>query len=183
VTTPDGRPTQGATAPPASGRGLFWPCFVGFLLLFTVGANVAMLVAASSDANGAVVEPDYYRKAVAWDSLAALRAASAALGWSAHVEVSSGDAGVAAGGAGGGEGSVRIALSGPDGAPVRGARVQATLIHNADAGRPLRLTLREESPGRYAARAPIAHRGRWEVRTEALRGAARFLDTGWAEAR
>ena len=143
-------------------RGAHWPWLVTAALLFTVGVNVVMLFAANSDRNGSVVEPDYYRKAVAWDSTMAHRAASDRLGWTASTSVRQ-------------SGAVVVRLVDRSGAPVSGARVTAVLIHNVDAGHPLQLTLRERETGLYSVGAPIAHPGRWEVRVGALRGEERFM--------
>ena len=126
-----------------------------------------MLFVANSDANGVVVEPDYYRKAVQWDSTMAHRAASDLLGWTATVALS---ADAAAAGADEGAATVRVTLTDAAGAGVTGAAVQAVLIHNADAGRPIELQLRDEGAGRYGVNVPLAHPGLWEVRVNASRG-------------
>ncbi len=158
-------------------RGAYWPWLLTLALLFTVSANVVMLFAANSDRNGSVVEPDYYRKAVAWDSTMARRAASDRLGWRAVATVERSVAGAAS------EGEVVVRITDAAGAAVQGAKVTATLIHNLDAGRPTLLRFRE-SPGRgYAARTRIAHPGRWEVRIEAERDGAQFLATEIVDAR
>lgn len=158
-------------------RGAYWPWLLTLALLFTVSANVVMLFAANSDRNGSVVEPDYYRKAVAWDSTMARRAASDLLGWRAAATVERSVAGAAS------EGEVLVRITDAAGEVVRGAKVSATLIHNLDAGRPTLLTLRESPGGGYAARTAIAHPGRWEVRIEAERDGARFLATEIVDAR
>lgn len=158
-------------------RGAYWPWLLTLALLFTVSANVVMLFAANSDRNGSVVEPDYYRKAVAWDSTMARRAASDRLGWHATATVERSVAGVAS------AGEVVVRIADAAGAAVQGATVTATLIHNLDAGHPTVLSLREAPGGGYAARAPIAHPGRWEVRIEAERAGARFLATEIVDAR
>lgn len=160
-------------------RGAYWPWLLAAALLFTVGANVVMLFAANSDRNGSVVEPDYYAKAVAWDATMAQRRASDLLGWTATATVvrSRADAGTAAV-----SGGVVVHLRDRDGAALSGARVTAVAIHNADAGHPLELTLHERAPGLYGAGARIAHPGRWEVRVQAVRAAARFGATLIVEA-
>ena len=68
-----------------SKHGWYWPWLLATGLLGIVAVNVTMLFVANSDANGSVVEPDYYRKAVQWDSTMAHRAASDRLGWTASV--------------------------------------------------------------------------------------------------
>lgn len=154
-------------------RGAHWPWLVTAALAFTVGVNVVMLFAANSDRNGSVVEPDYYRKAVAWDSTMARRAASDRLGWTASAEVRRSGAAVSAADSST-AGAVFVRLVDRAGAPVSEARVTAVLIHNVDAGNPLQLTLREREAGVYEGGAPIAHPGRWEVRVQARRGEEHF---------
>lgn len=147
-------------------RGWHWPWLLTAGMSGIVGVNVVMLFVARSDANGVVVEQDYYRKAVQWDSTMALRDESARLGWRAEVSLASG---------------VLVVLTDSAGAGVAGAAVQATLIHNVDAGRPTELVLREVGGGRYAADAALAHRGLWEVRIRADRGTERFAAVTRAE--
>lgn len=61
-----------------------WPLAVIGVLAVTVGANV-WLIQVAREPNGAVIEPDYYRRAVAWDSLAARQGRSDAQIGRAHV--------------------------------------------------------------------------------------------------
>ncbi len=148
-------------------RGWYWPWLLTAGMSGIVGVNVAMLFVARSDANGVVVEQDYYRKAVQWDSTMALRDESARLGWHATVTL--------------GSPAIELALTDATGAGVIGARVQATLIHNADAGRPTEVALQDLGDGRYGGAAVLAHRGLWEVRIRADRGGERFASTTRAE--
>ena len=159
-----------------SRRGAYWPWLVSAALLFTVGVNVVMLFAANSDRNGSVVEPDYYRKAVAWDSTMARRAASDRLGWTAAatLERRMGDQADRS--------AIVVRISDAEGAPVSGATARAVLIHNLDAGHPQQVELREQGPGLYTGTARISHPGRWEVRVEARRDEARFASVLFAEA-
>lgn len=147
--------------------GWYWPWLLVAGMSGIVGVNVWMLVVANGDANGTVVERDYYRKAVQWDSTMALQAASARLGWQAGVSLSAGTP----------DASVEVHLTDAAGAAVAGATVQATLIHNADAGRPVELALRDLGDGRYVASHALGHRGMWEVRLSAVRAADRFATT------
>jgi nitrogen fixation protein FixH len=161
----------------ARGRGWYWPWLVTAALAFTVGVNVVMIFAATSDANGSVVEPDYYRKAVAWDQTMARAAESAKLGWRTRValELPARDSM---------RDSTRLVVdvTGPDSQPVRGARFNAELIHNIDASHPLRVVLTETRAGRYEAMMPARRAGMWEVRLEARRDADRFVTSQRAEA-
>jgi nitrogen fixation protein FixH len=146
-------------------RGWYWPWLVTGALGFTVLVNVVMVVAASSDANGSVVEPDYYRKAVAWDQTMARAAESARLGWRASAELQR---------AGADSARLVVRVVGLDEAPVRGALFTAELIHNVDAARPVRAVLAESADGRYEATVPVRRTGLWEVRLDARRDADRF---------
>lgn len=155
-------------------RGWYWPWLVTAALLFTVGVNVVMFVAAGGDPNGTVVEPDYYRKAVDWDHTMARRAASERLGWRSVATLT---------GAAGDSATLRVTVEDRAGVPVVGARFTAELIHNLAAAHPLRVTLAERAPGAYESRVPVAHAGVWEVRLEARRADDRFLATLHAELR
>ena len=146
--------------------GMGWPIGVATILALTVAANIVVMRIANDDPSFSV-EPDYYRKAVAWDSTMARRAESAALGWTATVTLEA-EARAAA------PTTVAVALLDTSGAPVREATVAVTLIHNADAGRPLSVRLSERAPGTYEGSALLAFPGRWEVRIAATRGAERF---------
>jgi nitrogen fixation protein FixH len=151
-----------------------WPLGVVAVLAVTVLANVAVLWLAR-DRDAAVVEPDYYRRAVGYDSTLAARDRSAALGWRAEVEL-----GVP--GADGGA-RVRVRLLGRDGAPLDSARVTVGAVHNLDAAHVVRAELPAEGGGRYAAVVPLGRPGWWELDLEAVRGADRYrvrvhCDTG-----
>lgn len=148
--------------------GWYWPWLLVLGMSGIVGVNVWMLVVASGDANGSVVEPDYYRKAVAWDSTMAVRAASERLGWRTELSLT---------GASGAPASLEVRLADASGAGIAGAAVTATLIHNADAARHVDVRLRDLGDGRYAAEPALAHPGLWEVRIEATRGTAHFAET------
>lgn len=150
-----------------------WPLLVIAALSFTVGVNLVMLRAAGGDPNGAVVEPDYYRKAVEWDSTMARRAASQSLGWTASVSL--GDEGE-------GLREVTVMLSDSLGSGVEDAHVEAVLIHNLEASQPVALTLEPREGGEYVGSAAAPRGGRWEVRVEAVRGGESFLATLHAEA-
>lgn len=140
-----------------------WPLAVVGVLAVTVIANAAMLLVAG-DPSQRAIEPDYYRKAVAWDSTLAERARSAALGWTLDARLEP-----AAGGA-----RLRVSLADAAGAPLAGARVRVTALHNLEADRPTVADCGESTPGAYEASLPLRRAGLWELRVEAVRGAERF---------
>lgn len=148
--------------------GWYWPWLITAALLFTVGVNVVMLVAANGNGNGVVVEQDYYRKAVDWDRTMERRAASDALGWVARVELRA---------AGQAPARLVVDLRDGTGAAITGAIVSATLIHNLAAATPIRAVLSTVAEGRYVADGlALRHPGQWEIRLEASRDGARFTE-------
>ena len=149
------------------------PIAIVTVLALTVAAN-AFLIWAANERDASVVEPDYYRKAVAWDSTRALESRSAALGWSAVAGIGAPEGGAA---------RVEIALADRAGAPLTGAHVRLEAIHNLEASRPVTGALPEVRPGVYAAALPFHRAGLWELRVDAERGADHFVaslrrDTG-----
>jgi nitrogen fixation protein FixH len=141
-----------------------WPLAVVAALVLTAGANLLVFQLAG-DRNAAAVEPDYYRKAVRWDSAAAEGRRSAALGWRADAELGP----VTRAGA-----SVTVRLADRDGAPLDGAAVVVAAVHNLDALHPVRARLAPLGGGVYGARLPLRHAGLWELRLATVRGADRF---------
>lgn len=130
-----------------------WPLAVIGALAVTVVANLGILVAAN-DSGHAVVEPDYYRKAVAWDSTMAQEARDDSLGWSVQAEFEPAEGGA----------RLRAHVADRHGAPVSGAHVSVAGIHNLDAGHPIVGALSETAPGEYEALLPFRRTGLWELR-------------------
>ncbi len=144
-------------------REHLWPIGVVVALAVNVAANV-VIIRAANQPQSEVVESDYYRKAVAWDSTLAERDRSAALGW--HVDASI--ARLAPGRA-----RVAVTLADSSGAPVTGADVSVTAIHNLAAGLPVTAHLAADASG-YAAELPLVHSGLWELRLAVKHGADRY---------
>jgi len=130
-----------------------WPAAVIGALVVTVAANIVILVAAN-DPRHAVVEPNYYRKAVAWDSTMAQAGRNEALGWSVAANLDATSDGAI----------VRARLSDHAAAPLTGARVVVEGIHNLDSGGRVRGALRETEAGAYEAALPFRRSGLWELR-------------------
>ena len=145
-----------------------WPLGVALVLALTVGLNLWVYRLASAP-DAAVVEPDYYRKAVAYDTTLAERRASDALGWRLDAALGLPDATGAA--------PLTVRLAGPDGAPLDGARVRVRAVHNLIAGHAVEGALAPAGAGVYAASLPLRLRGLWELDFEIDRGGDRFTPT------
>lgn len=163
---PRRRVTDGAPAR-QDGRGMFWPWFVALLLAATAVAQGIMLYAATHDPTFSI-EPDYYRKAVAWDSVMARERASAALGWRAVATMVPDGRGAA---------TLRLSIADLAGAPVTGASATAVLVNNLDGDAHVTVSLTESSAGSYSAPVGKRRSGLWEVRLDARRGDGRFVPT------
>ena len=153
-------------------KGWYWPWFIAALLIATVAGQAVMFYAAASD-DTMSIEPDYYKKAVAWDSTASLDSISALLHWNAGVTIS---------GAGASGGEIVVILTDAAGDGVTDAHVKVTAIHNLDGKRHIEAVLDERADGRYAAHLPLDHAGMWEVRVRADRGADHYRTTSRADA-
>lgn len=132
-----------------------WPtAIVGVLAIHVIATGLMMRAAGGDEGNA--VEPDYYRRAVAWDSTAAARARAAGLGWSVVAEIGPiGDDGRA---------QVTVGIRDAQGAPVTGAEVRVEAIHNAHARHHAGGALTESAAGDYAAPLALRWAGRWELR-------------------
>ena len=160
-------------AAPGSGRGgdLRWPVGITVLLTVFVAANLIVMRVAGADPSFAV-EPDYYQKAVEFDSTLDLERRSAALGWSAMSAIASDSAGA----------TLTVTLRDARARPVAGASVTVAARYVARANDVRSATLREVTPGTYAAPLDAPHAGQWEVRVSATRGPDRFFANTRAEA-
>jgi nitrogen fixation protein FixH len=145
-------------------KGWYWPWLIIALLVATAAGQGVMLYAATHDATFSL-EPDYYRKAVAWDTVMQQERANRALGWHASAVVGTSDATGR---------DVAISLAGGDGRPVHGARVRVTAIHNLDGDHHIARTLVGGADGRYTGHLPLVHDGLWELRVSAMRGRDQF---------
>jgi len=154
-----------APPPPLAGRGWAWAPAV--LLVSLIGTQIGVLAVVLDDPTFST-EPDYYRKAVDWDAHMARNRESQALGWRARARVEPGPD------TAGPRSVLAITLTGPDGEPLRGARVRVLAFHNAHAAQPLALTLGEALPGEYRAELGAVRAGLWELRLAAARGAEAF---------
>ncbi len=148
-------------------KGMGWPIGIVAILAATVGGNIAVIVLTKDDPSFAV-EPDYYRKAVAWDSTQARIAQSDALVWTVSATVSDNVAGARV---------LTLNLLDQTGAAVHNAQLTGTLLHVARANDVQSVVFAETSSGQYAATVPMARRGMWELRLAAVRNAEQFQQT------
>lgn len=140
-----------------------WPLALVAVLALTVIANVWLLFAASDDQHLAF-EPDYYRKAVAWDSTVARAERSRSLGWVAAVTL-------------GADGHLTVQLADSAGRPVDSAAATVEVIPIAHANRTLTIPLSRSGPGRSEAAVPLVYSGLHELRLTAVRGPDRYTTT------
>jgi nitrogen fixation protein FixH len=143
--------------------GRWWVRGVVAVLAGIVALNLWVIRLAAAD-GGVNAEPDYYRKAVAWDAQQAAAAASAALGWRAEgaVAARTGDLTV-----------LRLRLVDAAGAPVREAAITVTVRWNGDATHAVTGTAIAAGEG-YTVALPLTRSGLHELRLDATRGSDRF---------
>lgn len=142
--------------------GWQWPLFVVALLLLNVGIAAAAIYYATTDKTFAV-EPDYYRKAMRWDSYAAMRDASEKLGWVVSARVEPAATPTA---------KPRLIVHVSDRAQnaVEDVQFRAVAFHHARAADRLGLALANAGGGVYECEAAMDRAGLWEVRLIASRG-------------
>jgi nitrogen fixation protein FixH len=145
---------------------IVWPAVIVGLLLFSGITTFAVLFASRSD-GGAQVVDNYYRRSVAWDSVAALTRASQDLGWSVNVEVVDEV-----------EGRFGVArFTDPSGRPLDGlagtvtvTRPQSSVTYGTH-----RLTPGDSARARYRFDFPYTDRGLWDLDVVASRNGERFI--------
>jgi nitrogen fixation protein FixH len=145
--------------------GMGWPIGVTVILGTTIAANLWVMKIANSDPSFAI-EPDYYRKAVHYDSTMAQQRTNAALGWGVATQLAPIGDGTAT--------RLTVTLRDVQERPLSGAHVAIMTRYNARANDTLTAVLTEAAPGRYETSLPIAHPGEWEVRVDATRAGQRF---------
>jgi nitrogen fixation protein FixH len=154
-------------------RGIGWPLAIVAILVATVGLNVYVYHVANDDDTALAIEPDYYQKAIDWDSTMAQMRRNAALGW--HVSPQLGTFTMRDGA------RLQVTVTDAAGAPIHDATVRVSAFFNAAANRVVDTTLTRDSTG-YTATLPVDHIGVWELRFDVHRGAERFTATSRVEA-
>ena len=153
-------------------RGSGWPLGVVAILAATVGLNIWVLRVANDDPSFAI-EPDYYQKAVDWDSTMAQQRRNLALGW--HLAPTLG-AFTTRDGA-----RLQVTLTDASGASIADATVKVAAFYNARANDVIDTTLHPDSSG-YGATLPVKYGGVWELQFDVNRGGTRFTSTSRVEA-
>jgi nitrogen fixation protein FixH len=148
--------------------GMGWPIGITVILGATVAANLVMMRIANNDPSFSV-EPDYYKKAVFYDSTMAQARRNLDLGWGVQAFVDSIVAGQPT--------RLRVVLRDEQALPLLGATVQATVLFNARANDLTTATLTDEGAGVYTASVPIKTPGEWEVRVNATRDTSHFTSS------
>ena len=146
-------------------RGGWWPLAITGVLAATVGANIWVMVIARDDPSFAI-EPDYYRKALAWDTTMAQAEHNAALGW--RLTPSLGPV------ARDGRALITARLTDSTGAIIRDALVRVSALPVARAMDVQEVTLVVDGQGDYAASVDARRAGQWELRFDAVVGDNRF---------
>lgn len=142
--------------------GRYWPFLIVGLLSISVGANVILILKATSDPAFAV-EKDYYQKAVDFDATQKARAESARLGWRVALKAE--------------RDRLEVRLFDDAGVPISDATLAVEAFHNARANQIIAGELEPEGPGLYAMNRPFARPGIWEYRLTAVRGEQRYIET------
>jgi nitrogen fixation protein FixH len=145
--------------------GMAWPIGVATILGLTVVANLWVMKVANGDPSFAI-EPDYYKKAVNYDSTMAQERTNATLGWIVGTQFAPIGDGKAT--------QLTVTVRDAQAAPLTGAHVAIMTRFNARANDTLTAVLTEARPGTYTASLPIAHAGEWEVRVDATRDGAKY---------
>jgi hypothetical protein len=145
-------------------RSTLWPIGIGAVLLITVAANIALYYVAGNDPSF-VIEPNYYAKAIAWDSTMAQSALNQRLGWHLAPALSPYTSRDGA--------TLSVTLTDSSGVPITDATVKVAAIYNARAATILESTLTQDQSA-YVAHLPVGHRGQWELRFDVNRRGTRF---------
>ncbi len=139
-----------------------WPAAIIGLILFGMTMTFGLLFASRVD-GGPEVIPGYYDKAVAWDEIAATRAASRALGWTVDVEHAENS-------------TLQLELLDRNGEPVPDAQGTLTLTRPHEATFSEVIPFRVDASGTATDLTVSAHgAGLWDVRIDAMRGSDRFI--------
>jgi len=155
-------------------RGAWWPIGITTVLATTVAANLWVMRIANDDPSFAI-EPDYYQKAITWDSTLAQARRDSVLGWRLTPTLGILNA----------TGKIRISaiLTDSLGTPISGAVVKVSALPVARASEVYEATLAAAGAGEYAGQIDAQRQGRWELRFDVRTGSTRFTEVARVEAR
>ncbi len=155
-------------------RGAWWPIGITTVLATTVAANLWVMRIANDDPSFAI-EPDYYRKAIKWDSTLAQERQDSILGWRLKPTL-----GIVAA-----TGKTRISaiLTDSLGTPISGATVKLSALPVARASEVHETTLTAAGAGEYTGQLDAQRQGRWELRFDVRAGSTRFTEVARVDAR
>jgi hypothetical protein len=146
-----------------------WPTLIVTALLGNVILGIFLVRVANSDPSFAV-EPDYYRKAVGWDSVRQQAEINRELGWIATAHLPAVQPGEPE--------AIEIELTDDSGRPITNATVNIEAMPVAFANRVNSGRLNVTSdPGRYSGNVVVDLTGLWEFRLVATRDDVRFTHT------
>ena len=139
-------------------KGAFWPIAIAGVLGVTVVANGFILYEANHGPTA--VEPDYYRKAVDWDSTLAQETRNGVLGWQLTASL-------------GKDGELAARLASASGAPIEGATISVQGFAIAYDGE-LTTDLTARPGAQYNGIVRLSHGGLHELRFLVRQGRDRF---------
>lgn len=139
---------------------VLWPTIIAGALGLHVAAMMVMVSIATSN-DGYAVEPDYYRKGLAWNEKQAQDRRNSDLGWTLDFVVEPA--------APGKDPVLRVTLTDTAGLPLHGAEIAAEAFSNVRRDEVLNATLDPTAEG-YGTTLPMRGDGLWEFRFTVTRG-------------
>lgn len=136
-------------------RGWMWPMVIIGLLSVNVIVVAITVIVATSDPSVAV-EPDYYQKALTWDSSRDERRDPGEDGVDVSIQLLPNPDRLT-------DGQVVVSLA-RSGTPIERAQIEAEVFHFARSGERQIIKLAEQGRGVYAAPASLRREGNWELR-------------------
>jgi nitrogen fixation protein FixH len=150
-------------------RGRRWLFFLIALIAVPMAIQVFLVLRAVEDPSFAV-EPDYYRRSLAWDEVMAQERLNARLGWQIALTTPLVSRP--------GPSSLSVSLLDRAGKPLSGATIRVEAFAVARAGQVLRAVLTPVAvPGQYQALLVLERPGRWELRFTAELGGVTYTQT------
>lgn len=153
-------------------RGALWPAGIVTVLGLTVAANIWVYTVATGDPSF-VIEPNYYAKAVAWDSTLAQAERNGKLGWRLAPALGAFSPTHGA--------HLSVTLTDAAGAKIDNAVVTVAALYVARAATVVTDTLAADGDG-YSTTIDVQHSGRWELRFDVTRGTEHFTATSRLDA-